>query len=554
MPEGSSRGRPRDTVALAIVFVTAATLMFWRLGRPYLWQDEAATAVLAERMLHAGKPLGYDGRNLITMDFSVPEDAEAMPILVGEPHAAVSYFVRRGDFREDTTWIGQPWGQFVAAGLSLAALGKGTAAARAPFAAASVLTVVLLFLLVRGVMRDRLMAVVATALLLANPYWVLHGRQCRYYALSGFFELLTLAAFVRWQRGGKYGTALLSASAWCWFQCDFGTFWPGTGVLLLIGATMRPGLRVAVRTGAFIAASVAPFVVYYRLMGRIKTPWEGWVDRFFGLSFNMNQFVVPLLLLVAVAAGLAVRRRSLEPQAKGLLAACLAIVAITVPWSATVGPSHYHRYLVHATPLACLFASWGFIEAGTWLARAAGRAWLRPVASVAMAGCVALSPVASNVLTWAIPTDRSEMHPLGTWIRPEVGIASRTIFGHRPDPNREAIELVKAQARPEDEILVAYEDVPFLFYTDNPIRGGISAFRVQDPSAPPPRFFVARPGVPLGQSPEFFGEIDRYRWETLPTQTPALYWGNNPDPVAQSFWFYSDLPKIVVAKRIEDAP
>jgi hypothetical protein len=372
--------------------------------------------------------------------------------------------------------------------------------------------------------------------------------------LSGLFELLTLAAFVRWQRGGRFGGALLAASAWCWFQCDFGSFWPGTFILLVLGATMRPGVRAALRTAAFIAASVAPFVVYYRLIGRIKTPWEGWLDRFFGLAFNMNQFVVPGVVVIAVAAGLAARRRSLEPQAKGLLAACLAIVAVTVPWSATVGPTHYHRYLVHVTPLACLLVSWGIIEAGSWLALAARRTWLRPLASVGLAVFLALSPVPSNVLTWVIPTDRSEMHPLGTSIRPELGIALTTIFDDRPDPNREAIELVKAKAGPDDEILVAYEDVPFFFYTDNPIRGGIAGFRVQDDSARPPRFFVARPGVPLGQSPAFLEEIDRYRWQAFPTRTPALYWGNNPDPVAQSFWFYSDLPKLVVAERIGDAP
>jgi hypothetical protein len=266
----------------------------------------------------------------------------------------------------------------------------------------------------------------------------------------------------------------------------------------------------------------------------------------------MNQFVVPLVILVGVLALLVARRRSIEPRVRDLLTASAAIVAVTVPWSASVGPSHYHRYLVQATPLACLVAAWGIVQAATWLATRLGRARLRAAAATAMAVVVAFSPIASNALTWAIPTDRGELHPLGTWLRPETGVALTTIFGERPDPNREAIELVKSRARPEDEILVAYEDVPFLFYTAHRIRGGISAFRVQDPSAPPPRFFVARPGVPLGQSSEFLAELDRYRWNLLPTRTPALYWGNNPDPVAQSFWFLSDLPKIVVGERVDD--
>src|SRR5215472_16946555 len=46
----------------------AAVLLFWNLTDTYLWQDEANTAVLAVRLLRHGKPLAYDGRNLISDD------------------------------------------------------------------------------------------------------------------------------------------------------------------------------------------------------------------------------------------------------------------------------------------------------------------------------------------------------------------------------------------------------------------------------------------------------------------------------------------------------
>jgi hypothetical protein len=273
-----------------------------------------------------------------------------------------------------------------------------------------------------------------------------------------------------------------------------------------------------------------------------------------GLLFNMNQFVVPVVLAVAIAAAFVRRRRSLDPPAAGLLAACGLIVIATVPWSATVSPAHFHRYVVHATPLACLCVAWGILEAGAWVSRATGRPRLRPFASAVLAVFVALSPVASNVVSWAVPTDQAGPSPLGTWLRPEIGIGLQAYLGRRPDPNREAIELVRARARPDDEILVAYEDIPFMFYTDNLIRGGIPAFRVQDRSAPPPRFLVARPGVPWGLWPAFVEEVQRYRWERLPTKAPAVFNGNNPDPGAQSFWSLTDLPKIIVAERVGDAP
>ena len=64
-------------VAAAIVGL-AAILLFWDLTAKDLWQDEAATAVLATRMLKFGRPLAYDGVNLLTIDMQ-DEDDDATP-------------------------------------------------------------------------------------------------------------------------------------------------------------------------------------------------------------------------------------------------------------------------------------------------------------------------------------------------------------------------------------------------------------------------------------------------------------------------------------------
>ena len=40
-----------DYAALALVVVLAGAMLFWRLGDRALWQDEAATAVLAHQRL-----------------------------------------------------------------------------------------------------------------------------------------------------------------------------------------------------------------------------------------------------------------------------------------------------------------------------------------------------------------------------------------------------------------------------------------------------------------------------------------------------------------------
>jgi hypothetical protein len=162
----------REILTQAILALLAAVLLFWGLGDKYLWQDEAATAVLAERLLKFGRPLAYDGVNLVTIDYFATQDTGTIGDRTGDPKRAVDYYIQRGDFKPDTTWIWQPWGQFVAAAIGLRLLGATTLAARLPFALAGLATVLLLYRLVRRYSYSWLMASVSAVLLLSNAYWI----------------------------------------------------------------------------------------------------------------------------------------------------------------------------------------------------------------------------------------------------------------------------------------------------------------------------------------------------------------------------------------------
>src|SRR5208282_6062480 len=103
------RNASRNLMGRMLAGGIAALLLLWGLGNPYLWQDEAATAVLDQRTASA--------------------------------QAAVEYYIRRGDLKADTSWKWQPWGQFVVAALSFKIFGATTIAARLPFALAGIITV-----------------------------------------------------------------------------------------------------------------------------------------------------------------------------------------------------------------------------------------------------------------------------------------------------------------------------------------------------------------------------------------------------------------------------
>jgi 4-amino-4-deoxy-L-arabinose transferase-like glycosyltransferase len=221
-----------ELLVQAVIVSLAAILLFWGLTDKDLWQDEAATAVLAVRMLKFGRPLAYDGKNLLTIDMQDEDDDASVSGRTREPQAAINYFVEQGNFKPDTTWKWQPWGLFAIAAVSIKILGQTTLAARLPFALAGLATVVLLFRLVRQQFGSLTMAALSTVLLISNTYWILHARQCRYYSVDSLFLVLLLMAYARWQWGGHSNLAFL-VTAWCFFQVDYGTVLPILAVLFL---------------------------------------------------------------------------------------------------------------------------------------------------------------------------------------------------------------------------------------------------------------------------------------------------------------------------------
>lgn len=531
-----------------MLFLVAAVFLFANLGEKYLWQDEAATAVLGVRLVKFGRPLAYDGVNLITMDHFAAEDVETLDRRTGDPEAAVRYYADRGDFRPDTAWTGQPWGSFLVAGASVSLFGRDTVAARAPFVLAALLTVGLLYRLVRREFRDPLLACLAAAVLVANVYWVIHARQCRYYALSGLMLVVTLAAFARWQRGRPLGRALFVAAAWCWFQVDFGSLWPTIGLFLLSATwTSWPRVKGVVLVGVALGAAVAPWVWYYQLAGRVKESAAPWSDKFLLNLANVNQFLIPLPLLLAAGVVLAIRWPRLDPVARKVLAVGVGTLLALLAWVPTVTPFAFYRYVVHATPLAALCVAWLACEVATW---AVGRGARAPVA-VALAAFVVACPFLSD-LAMTAPAAPGGASP-GSLLRPEWGVLYEEVFAPGQDPNRRTVEALARVASPGDEVLTNYEDIPLMFYTDYRVRGGMPCFRVEDASRGPPRFLVYRWSVSFVHGPVFEREVKRYRWRPLPSGIPDVTWGNIPDPRFRPVLHPASAPEAVLAENLGPA-
>ena len=543
------------TLALPIgVFTVCALLLCWNLDSRYLWQDEAVTALLGERMLTSGRPLGYDGKNLVTMDLYRPEDVSRLP--TGNPEDAIRYFAGLHEFKQDTTWTAHPWGPFALAGLSLAVLGKNTLAARLPFALAGALLAALLFSMVRKYFRSLLPAFIATAVLTGNTFWFLHMRQCRYYALSGLFLLITFYCYLRWQEGRRWGTSAFVIAAWAWFHQDFGSLWPVLAIFVLDSLVLnwkdRKHLVTTVLVFAAIGISIAPFVFYYEMVySRLGVTSAGWLGRLWTFLFQTNQFLIPLVMIPVALFFLWKERVEEGEGGRRLVILSIGIICAFIPWMSRMVSVPFFRYVVPLTPLCAVVSTYAITAMG----RSVSRAWPAPWPAIPVTTAMAVILVVTNVFSLpGIPAIPRRYHmPLYTSaiIRPELNAYRDNLRGYGPDPNRAIVDYLKGRLSPEDEVVCNYEDIPLMFYLRNPIRGGIGCFRLTDTTTTAPKYAVLRMSALGITHRAIYGRaLLQHTWMPHSLGVPDVTWGNNPDPISQYTLMPISGPPLYVYERI----
>jgi hypothetical protein len=482
-----------------------------------------------------------------------PRETEKLP--TGDPAEAVRYYRVRGDFKADTTWRYHPWGQFILAGASLALFGHDTVPARLPFALAGALTVALLYTVVRRRLASPAAAAAAAALVLGNSFWVMHMRQCRYYALSSLFSLLTLEAYLRWSEGRRWGGPVFIGTAWMWFQMDYGTLWPFLGILGLHALITRARpFREIVLVFAGFCAVTAPFCIYvYDLIGRAKWTPPNWSNGIWNYLFEVNQFQLPLVLIpVVLYLSWSKRKDSSNPQSSLSLAGLsLAIVCVLPIWFARVGNETYFRYIAPLTTLSAIVIAYGIVETARLLPSARRIRWLAPSAVAAATLFFLITNLPSRPAGLVIPGGyRLKNYYLSSVMRPEIQLLIRDLTGSgADDPNRATVEFLRQRLKPGEEVLCNYEDIPLIFYLQNRVRGGISCFRVTDEGNV--RFAVIRRSAAgLTHVPIYMRELRKSLWQAYALNAPDITWGNFPDPESHYALLSYGAPPLTILERV----
>ncbi len=520
-----------------LLLVGGAVLLLTNLGNIYLWQDEAETALLSQRLGIYGLPLAFDGRNLIRQ---APKDVQ---------------------YTTDYVWVYHPWLPFYMTAISFAFLGLTTFAARLPYALAGLATILLFYYSTRRHFRDRRVAMLGASFLLLCVPFVLHARQCKYFPFAALFTVATLDAYLCLRREGGSGFALpyFILAGFFLFQSNFGAFAPlmaALGLHFLLGRPRWAEMKRMALAIGILLVFVLPWTIYLQTWARGRFVFD--VYRFVGhvvhYGVYITGWVFPLLLAVLFTC-FWVRRRgwfNLEASETSALNLYILVVVITTTFLSATFLWMYFSYIVQLVPLLMALLALTVL-------RILDRC--RPL-GYALAALL----IATNVLhafPYALPLTRefkwASLAPrryladtdelIATAGRVRFDLANYVYeLGHDYDgPNEGVVLFLREHAAPGDMVVTNYGELPIAFYTGLDIAGGLSGYRLERVGQP--EWVINRRYGPYCDEVEQI--IAGGNYERIEIPYPDLHWGNRPVPECHKFATVHGMPNVVIHRLVD---
>jgi len=481
--------------------VIAGILLLARLDNGVLWQDEAETALLARHTLRVGYPRASDGRSQI----------EVPPPYIHGPHDA---------------WIYSPWVPFYLLAAVFAVAGESTAAARTTFAVFGLVSIYFTWRLARRLTPDRLVRRLSPALLTCSVPFLLHMRQCRYYALATALLMgVCLSYLALMKRPTARRAVLLAIALGALFHTSFGPCVPAFGALVIHqmgwgSASSRKSFAIA---AMLVMALTIPWAVFSYRPAYVGT--FSLVRAAAHLQYYIrvtNKYVVPLAFMaVSSAVWLLAQRRKpavTVPLPSGSIRWFLMLFVAAQVAFLLVPDQRHLRYLIPVVPLLVIGEAW-------WLASC----WRQSHAIGALLIVLAL-------FTNALQSPRVRI--------PLVDLVGEMTHAYQ-GPMDGVIAYLHAHAKPGQTAKIPYDERTLLFYTDLTVEPP-STF-AQDSS--PDWIIIRRDWIP----PAFFtgGYFRRVEtaYERIDLDAPDTQWQNREDPGSHHFRTVQDAPRVVIYHR-----
>lgn len=267
-------------LAYGLVILISSFLLLYNLDDRLLWGDEAETALLAVNITKTGLPKVTDGKNEITL--------YGMGI----------------DSNGDHIWTHRPFLDQYLTAVSFLTFGKNTFAARFPFALIGILTIALLAAVTYRIYNDRCIALMTALLLGSNIVFLLHVRQCRYYAIIMFLQVVFFYGYHRLiNRQAVSGSILISVALVGQFYCNYIVIAGNIIGLMLISLCFikrRLFILYNVLISIFILAICsAPWLMYAKPFNQASAIGLHyfWEDLWYYTSV-VHYYAIPLVILL----------------------------------------------------------------------------------------------------------------------------------------------------------------------------------------------------------------------------------------------------------------
>lgn len=415
---------------LAIPVLFSAFVLFYDLGDRMLWGDEAETALLGANIIKYGVPKATDGKNYVT--------------LIGAGR----------DTNKDDIWVWRPWLDLYLTAASFALFGQTTATARLPFVLIAFLSVIFLAFIAHRFYRKKEVTLITILLLVTNVSFILHARQCRYYAVICLAQMSLIYGFQRLLSGrSKSGIIFFASALIVQFYCNYIIVLPNIlaiGITTLIVYRKHPLLirNVMIGLGIF-TMFIVPWLYYAQPWSQTgKLEIRHFAHNLLYRLIQINFQIVPYVLLLAPAVMYFTRRgkqvaeslNTTEYSTKIFL--WILLPAFLLVLSVTPGP--FFRYLLPLMPALLLLSSGIIVD---YIKSKVFRYSL--VAVLCMSNVI---PVFA-----AYPVQCKVGMPIVQYIR-EI----TTKYDNKLE---DVVLYLKKNARPEETILVADPEFPLIFYT-----------------------------------------------------------------------------------------
>ena len=407
---------------LAGVMALGGGLLFWNLGGPLLWQDEAQSALISRTVLETGIPRGTDGHNYFSQEFEA-------------------------EYAQNYVWRWHTWLPFYMVAGSYQLLGDSTFAARFPAALLGWITIWLTYQTAIEIWKDRRSALSAAGVLAVCVGFLLLSRQCRYYSALMCFTLLSTIGYWRLMRSERRGYLLLISGMTLLFHTHYiYTGICGAAFITHCALHRRERWKSLMIAAATVVVLALPWVLWFLSMkygarygGRMFDLGQSWEDLGHFLTQTADDLVPVLLLPIPLLIGYLKKKFEIrtgeQPQTEAMSLVVILIATHMILLTPIV-PIAFFRYLAPIVPLTALVM-------GKWIADASRVH--RALAAWMMAVVVLSWPCADYVTEQLCPVNA-----------PGVAI----------------LKYFQTHSTPHEVIVASYGDLPLKYYLPNRILGG----------------------------------------------------------------------------------